>query len=128
LYQDSDDECDANPSRATVKRSVQEKLEDPGSFTLPFSIGQLAFINCLCDLGASVSLMPLSVARKLEFTQYKPCDLASILADRSSRKPFGLLKYLPVMINGVEMPTDFVVLEMEAEPKDPLILGRPFLA
>jgi len=32
------------------------------------------------------------------------------------------------MINGVEVPTDFVVLEMEAEPKDPLILGRPFLA
>jgi len=127
-YQDSDDECDANPSRATVKRSIQEKLEDPGSFTLPCSIGQLAFSSCLCDLGASVSLMPLSVARKLEFTQYRPCDLTLILGDRSSRKPFGLLKDLPVMINGVEVPTDFVVLEMEAEPKDPLILGRPFLS
>jgi len=28
----------------------------------------------------------------------------------------------------VEIPTDFVVLEMDEEPKDPLILGRPFLA
>jgi len=72
--------------------------------------------------------MPLSVARKLEFTQYRPCDLSLILADRSSRKPFGLLKHLPLMINGVEVPTDFVVLGMEVEPKDPLILGRPFLA
>ena len=26
------------------------------------------------------------------------------------------------------MPTDFVVLEMDEEPKDPIILGRPFLA
>ena len=69
MYKDSEDECDDNPSRATVKRSVQEKLEDPGSFTLPCSIGQLAFRNCPWDLGASVSLMPLSVARKLEFTQ-----------------------------------------------------------
>ena len=128
IYQDSKDECDANPSRATVKRSVHEKLEDPGTFTLPCSIGQLVFNNCLCDLGASVTLMPLSVARKLEFTQYRPCDLTLILADRSSRKPFGLLQDLPVMINGVEVPTYFVVLEMEAEPKDPLILGRPFLA
>ena len=72
--------------------------------------------------------MPLSVARRLEFIQYKPCNLTLILADRSSRKPFGMLKDLPVMINGVEVPTDFVVLDMEVEHKDPLILGRPFLA
>jgi len=72
--------------------------------------------------------MPLSVARKLKFTQYSPCDLTLIIVYRSSRKPSGLLKDLPVMINGVEVPQDFVVLEMEAEPNDPLILGRPFLA
>ena len=51
-----------------------------------------------------------------------------ILEDRSLRKPFGMLKDLPVMINGVEVPTDFVVLDMEVEHKNPLILGRPFLA
>jgi len=39
-----------------------------------------------------------------------------------------MLKDLPVMINGVEVPTNFVVLDMEEEHKDPLILGRPFLA
>ena len=39
-----------------------------------------------------------------------------------------MLKDLPVMINGVEVPTDFVVLDMEVEHKDPLILGRPFRA
>ncbi|KAG7529396.1 Retrotransposon gag domain [Arabidopsis suecica] len=128
MYHDSDDESDATPSRASDKRIVQEKLEDPGSFTLPCSIGELAFSDCLCDLGASVSLMPLSMARRLEFIQYKPCDLTLILADRSSRKPFGILKDLPVMINGVEVPTDFVVLDMEVEHKDPLILGRPLLA
>ncbi|KAG7552338.1 Ribonuclease H-like superfamily [Arabidopsis thaliana x Arabidopsis arenosa] len=32
------------------------------------------------------------------------------------------------MIGRVEVPTDFVVLEMDEEPKDPLIFGRPFLA
>jgi len=111
MYHDSDDECDANPSRAADKRIVQEKLEDPGSCTLPCSIGELAFSNCLCDLGASVSLMPLSVARRLEFIQYMPCDLTFRLPDRSSRKPFGMLKDLPVIINGVEVPTNFVVLD-----------------
>jgi len=121
MYHDSDDECDATPSRAADKRIVQEKL-------MPCSIEELAFSDCLCDLGASVSLMPLSVARRLEFIQYRPCDLTLILADRSSRKPFGMMKDLPVMVNGVGVPTDFVVLDMEVEHKDPLILGRPFRA
>ena len=52
MYHDSDDESDVTPSRAADKRIVQEKLEDPGSFTLPCSIGELAFSDCLCDLGA----------------------------------------------------------------------------
>jgi len=68
------------------------------------------------------------MARRLKLVQYRPCDLTLILADRCSRKPFGMLKDLPVMINGVEVPTDFVVLDMEEEHKDHLILGRPFLA
>jgi len=72
--------------------------------------------------------MPLSVARKLGFVQYKPCDITLILADRTSRRPFSILENVPVMIDGVEVPTDFVVLEMDEESKDPLILGRPFLA
>ncbi|KAG7636085.1 hypothetical protein ISN45_At02g006800 [Arabidopsis thaliana x Arabidopsis arenosa] len=115
-------------SAITQKKIVQEKLEDPGSFTLPCSIRQLTFNNCLCDLGASVSLMPLSVVKKLGFVQNKPCDLTLILADRTSKRPFGLLEDVPVMINRVEAPTDFVMLEMDEESKDPLILGRPFLA
>ena len=100
-------------SAITQKKIVQEKLEDPRSFTLPCSIRQLTFNNCLCDLGASVSLMPLSVVKKLGFVHYKPCDLTLILADRTSKTPFGLLEDVPVMINGVEVPTDFVVLEMD---------------
>ena len=87
MYHDSNDDSDATPSRAADKRIVQEKFGDPGSFTLPCSIGELAFSDCLCDLGASVSLMPLSMARRLEFIQYRPCDLTLILADRASRKP-----------------------------------------
>ncbi|KAG7528836.1 hypothetical protein ISN45_Un110g000010, partial [Arabidopsis thaliana x Arabidopsis arenosa] len=128
IYQDSDDEDDVIMHQAAGERIIQEKLEDPESFTLPCSIRQLTFNNCLCDLGASVSLMPLSMARKLGFVQYNPCDITLILADRTSRRPFSILENVPVMIDGVEVPTDFVVLEMDEESKDPLILERPFLA
>ncbi|XP_048621486.1 uncharacterized protein LOC125591380 [Brassica napus] len=117
-------ECSAIIQRLTVPR----KLQDPGSFTLPCAIGPLTFERCLCDLGASVSLMPLSTAKKLGFTQYKKCRISLVLADRSVKLPIGILEDLPVMIGNCEIPTDFVVLEMDEEPRDPLIFGRPFLA
>ncbi|KAL0713259.1 hypothetical protein Bca4012_020237 [Brassica carinata] len=107
---------------------VTKKLEDPGCFNLPCAIGPLMFERCLCDLGASVSLMPLSVAKKLGFTQYKKCRLSLVLTDRSVKLPIGILEDLPVMVGNCEIPTDFVVLEMDEETKNPLILGRPFLA
>ncbi|KAG7572454.1 Retrotransposon gag domain [Arabidopsis suecica] len=107
---------------------IPKKLGDPGSFTLPCSLGTLAFSNCLCDLGAFKSLMPLSVAKRLGFSKYKPCNISLILADESVRFPHGLLEDLPIKIGNAEIPTDFIVLEMDEEPKDPLILGRPFLA
>ncbi|XP_010436599.1 PREDICTED: uncharacterized protein LOC104720388 [Camelina sativa] len=114
---------------AIIQKQVNpQKLRDQGSFTLSFSIGPLTFNRCLCDLGASVSLMPLSVANRLGFTRYKPCNIFLILADRSVRLPHGFLEDLLVRVGTVEVPTDFVVLEMDEEPKDPLILGRPFLA
>ncbi|XP_048611840.1 uncharacterized protein LOC125586082 [Brassica napus] len=117
-------ECSAIIQRLTIPK----KLEDPGSFTLPCAIGQLAFEKCLYDLGASVSLMPLSIAKRLGFTQYKKCRLFLVLVDRSVKIPIGILEDLPVMVGNCEIPTDFVVLEMDEEPTDPLILGRPFLA
>ncbi|XP_059290141.1 uncharacterized protein LOC132043695, partial [Lycium ferocissimum] len=117
-------ECNAIIQRL----DAPEKLEDPGCFTLPCALGPMVFEKCLCDLGASVSLMPLSVAKKLGFTQYKKCRLSLVLADRSVKYPVGILENLPVKIGRYEIPTDFVVLEMGEEAQDPLILGRPFLA
>ncbi|WZZ66228.1 hypothetical protein YC2023_077598 [Brassica napus] len=117
-------ECSAIIQRLVVPK----KLEDPGCFTLPCALGPMVFDRCLCDLGASVSLMPLSVAKKLNFTQYKKCRLSLVLADRSVKYHVGILEDLPVMVGKYEIPTDFVVLEMGEEAADPLILGRPFLA
>jgi len=65
--------------------------------------------------------------KRLGFSKYKACYIQLVLDDRSVRIPHGMLEDLPVRIGSVEIATDFVVLEMDEEPKDPLILGRPFL-
>ncbi|XP_010496072.1 PREDICTED: uncharacterized protein LOC104773193 [Camelina sativa] len=113
---------------AVIQRTVSpKKLGDPGSFTPPCLIGPLSFEKHLYDLGASVSLMPLIVAKRLGFKNFKPSDIQLIMADKSVSLPHGVLEDLPVKVGSVEVPTDFVVLEIDVEPKNPLILGRPFL-
>ncbi|XP_010507101.1 PREDICTED: uncharacterized protein LOC104783673 [Camelina sativa] len=99
-------ECSAIIQRTAAPK----KLSDAGSFTLPCSIGPLKFGRCLCDLGASVSLMPLTVTKHLEFEKYKPTNIQLVLADRTTRLPSGVLEDLPVNVGSVDVPTDFVVL------------------
>ncbi|CAA7044609.1 unnamed protein product [Microthlaspi erraticum] len=64
---------------AIIQRKViSDKKEDPGSFTLPCMLGPLSFKNSLCDLGSSVSLMPLSVAKRLGYHKYQACGIWQI--------------------------------------------------
>jgi len=118
----------ASTQETYKKKVIQEKLDDPGSFTSTCSLGPLTFNRCLCHLGASVSLLPLSTAKRLGIMEYKFCNLALLLADGSVAHPHGLIVNLSVKIGNVEIPTDFVVLDVDEEGKDPLILDRPFLA
>ena len=41
-----------------IQRKLPEKLKDPSSFTIPYIIGEHTFSKELCDLGASINLMP----------------------------------------------------------------------
>ncbi|XP_024004992.1 uncharacterized protein LOC112082123 [Eutrema salsugineum] len=113
---------------AVIQNRIPDKLSDPGSFVLDCSIFTERFKRSLCDLGSCVNLMPYSVAVNLGMTDFKPTRISLILADRSTRTPEGVLEDVPVKVRDCMIPTDFVVLEYGEEPKDPLILGRPFLA
>ncbi|BAB02661.1 athila protein-like [Arabidopsis thaliana] len=105
-----------------------EKLPDPGSFVLDCSISTSRFSRSLCDLGSSINLMPKSVAERLGMTHYRPTRITLLFADRSKRIPEGILEDVPVKVGNSIIPADFVVLDYEKEPKNPLILGRAFLA
>ncbi|XP_070006017.1 uncharacterized protein [Nicotiana sylvestris] len=52
---------------AVVTRPIAEKLSDPGSFTIPCTIGDCDFAKVLCDLGANINLMPLAIYKRLDF-------------------------------------------------------------
>ncbi|CAA7019756.1 unnamed protein product [Microthlaspi erraticum] len=110
-----------------LQNKVIKKRSDPRRFVLSVQIGHMIFRCSLCDLGSSVNLMPYSVAKRLEYTKFKPTKVSLVFADRSTKFPVGILEDLHVQIGNTLIPADFVVLELDEEPKDPLILGRNFL-
>nr|GEX03353.1 hypothetical protein [Tanacetum cinerariifolium] len=50
------------------------------------------------------------------------------LADRTISKPTGVAENIFVKVDKFYFPSDFVVLDFIADPRVPLILGRPFLS
>ncbi|XP_019058444.1 PREDICTED: uncharacterized protein LOC109116812 [Tarenaya hassleriana] len=87
----------------------------------------IPFHEALCDLGASVSLMSLSIFKRLGVGELKPIQMILQLADRSTKQPAGILEDMPLKVGDYYIPVDFVVLDMDAESSMPIILGRPFL-
>ncbi|XP_024010423.1 uncharacterized protein LOC112085441 [Eutrema salsugineum] len=110
-----------------LQNKVLKKRSDPGRFVLSVRIGNVLFARSLCDLGSSVNLMPYSVAKRLGYTRFKPTKISLVFADRSTKFLVGILEDLHVQIGNTLIPADFVVLEVDEEPKDPLILGRSFV-
>ncbi|XP_019057728.1 PREDICTED: uncharacterized protein LOC109116545, partial [Tarenaya hassleriana] len=112
---------------AILQHELPRKRSDPGSFSIPCKIGNIEIDRALCDLGASVSLLPLSIYKKLNIEDLKPTRMALQLADRSIKYPAGILEDVPLKVGNYYVPVDFIVVDMEEDSKIPIILDRPFL-
>ncbi|XP_057418051.1 uncharacterized protein LOC130712234 [Lotus japonicus] len=113
---------------AILQKKLPPKRRDPGSFTLPVNFGASKEVRALCDLGASVNLMPLSMFERLNVGELKSTMMMLQLADRSMVTPWGVVEDVLVRVGEFEFPVDFVIIDMDEDSKIPLILGRPFLA
>jgi hypothetical protein len=91
------------------------------------SIGNQYFNNALCDLRASVSVMPKVVFDKLKHPTLVPTTMCLQLADQSVHYPSGIAENVPIKIREFLVPVDFVVLDMHPDSRGSLILGRPSL-
>ncbi|XP_054782728.1 uncharacterized protein LOC129290033 [Prosopis cineraria] len=111
-----------------IIKQLPQKLKDPGSFSIPCHIGNKFLGKALCDLGASINLMPLSIFNKLELGEARPTTVTLQLADRSLAYPRGVIEDVLVKVDKFIFPVDFIVLDCEVDRDIPIILGRPFLA
>ncbi|GKD93208.1 reverse transcriptase domain-containing protein [Tanacetum coccineum] len=112
---------------AVILNKLPEKLGDPGKFLIPCDFPGMDECLALADLGASINLMPLSVWKKLSLPELTPTCMTLELADRSITQPIGIAEDVYLKVGKFKFPADFVVVDFDADPRVPLILGRSFL-
>ncbi|GKF26362.1 reverse transcriptase domain-containing protein, partial [Tanacetum coccineum] len=112
---------------AVLLKKLPEKHGDPGKFLIPCDFPGMDECLALADLSASINLMPLSVWKKLSLSELTPTCMTLELADRSISQPIGIAKDVSVKVGKFQFPTDFVVVDFDADPRVPLILRRSFL-
>ena len=113
---------------AILQRKLPQKLKDQFNFTIPCTIGNSIFERVLCDLGASINLMPLSIFRRLGLGEARSTTVTLQLADGSLKHPRGVIEDVLVKVDKFIFLADFIMLDVEDDKEIPIILGRPFLA
>ncbi|XP_048231227.1 uncharacterized protein LOC125370271 [Ricinus communis] len=105
-------------SSAIIERRLLKKLKDPRGFTIPYFIGNVP------DLGASISVIPYNLFKKLELEEPKPTIMSIQLAVYSKR----IIEDVLVNVQEFIFLMDFVIMDMDESVDVYLILGKLFLA
>ena len=113
---------------AVIQKSIPEKRQDPGSFTIPCMIGNANMGKKLCDYGASINLMPLSVAKRLSLGELTPTAMTLQMANRTLAHPKGILEDVLIKVGKFVFLVDFIVINIKEDKQVSLLLGIPFLA
>ncbi|XP_015940487.1 uncharacterized protein LOC107466026 [Arachis duranensis] len=117
-------------SISALMGALPEKCDDPGPCMVTCTINGVRSLDCMCDLGACVSIMSLSVYQVLKLPPLKRSAARFVLADKSIITVAGAAEDVLVNIKGLVFLIDFYVLEMpsnEPERASSILLGRPFL-
>ncbi|KAH9696077.1 hypothetical protein KPL71_023031 [Citrus sinensis] len=111
-----------------LQNKIPHKLKDLGSFTILCFSGTKYRGKTLCDLGASINLMSLSVFKQLRVGEVKSTTVTLQLANRSHAYLKMKIEDVLMKVNKFIFPIDFIMLDFEADIEVPIILGRHFLA
>ena len=113
---------------AVIQKTLPEKMQGPGSFTIPYKIRDANMGKALCDSRARINLMSLSVAQRLSLGELTPTAITLQMVDRTLAHHEGILEDMLIKVGKFVFPVDFVVINMEEDKQVSLLLGRPFLA
>jgi hypothetical protein len=108
------------------KASILKKFEDGWKPIIDMHVNGF---NChaLCDLGASISIMPRKIYGMLDLPPLEKYYYDVPIAHVAKKKPLGRINDVLIMVNNNLVPVDFLVMDVECNASCPIILGRPFL-
>nr|GEW03737.1 reverse transcriptase domain-containing protein [Tanacetum cinerariifolium] len=112
---------------AMLLKKLPEKLGYLGKILILCDFPGMDVCHALADLGASINLMPLSIWKKLFLPELTPTWITLKLANRSVTRPKEVAEDVFVKVEKFHFPTDFVVVDFEADPRVLLILVKSFL-
>src|SRR3954463_2651923 len=113
--------------RISPEKRIPIKQKDPGSVAIPCTINNRTFMKVLIDSGASVSLMPLSIFKKLGIEKVSERGTELKFTDHTMKRSYGVAEDLLVEIDKFVFPVDFEIMDIPGDEETPIILGRPFL-
>ena len=112
--------------KLNLEVSIPRKLNDEWEPTIKIRIKDHECF-ALCDLGASVSMIPKTLCDILGFHDLDDCSLNLHLANSTIKKPMGRINDVLIVANRNLVPVDFIILDIDCNLSCPIILGRPFL-
>ncbi|XP_070028606.1 uncharacterized protein [Nicotiana sylvestris] len=113
---------------SAIVHSMAPKLKYLGAFTILCTIGSADFAKAFYDLGASINFMPYSMFKTLGIGKSRATSMRLQMADRTMKRPFGIIDDVLVRVDKFILLADFVILDYEVHYEVTIILGRPFLA
>ncbi|XP_040964562.1 uncharacterized protein [Gossypium hirsutum] len=116
---------------AVLQKKVPPTYKDQGMFAISCEIGNVGIKKAMCDLGASINVMPYPIYKLINTGPLKKTGVIIQLADRSVVYPEGLLEDVLVKVNELVFPVDFYIINMEDDNStnsSDILLGRPFLS
>ena len=81
-------------------------------FSISCKIGNMGLKKAMCDLVASINVMPLSIYSTLHVGHLKETSLIIQLANRSIVYPEGVLEDVLVQVDKLIFLADFYILDM----------------
>ncbi|KAL0286869.1 UNVERIFIED_CONTAM: hypothetical protein Sangu_2717500 [Sesamum angustifolium] len=90
-----------NEECSAILRNKLPKFRDLWSFYIPCTIGHADFDKALCDLGASVYLMPYSISENLGMHELTLTIITLQLADRNIKYPRRIVEDVLVKVGNL---------------------------
>ncbi|XP_015960980.1 uncharacterized protein LOC107484943 [Arachis duranensis] len=129
-HKDKISELNKRPVDDSISSLIPEKCNDPGPCLVTYLIGGMKFMDCMCDLVACVSIMPLPIYERLNLSPLKRSGARFVLLDKSLVSIVEIAENVLVDIQGLLFSVDFHILEtppIDSDKPSSILLVRPFL-